>query len=182
MRNYTIDELKNEFKKHNYEFPNHLHLVGIRSRANKPNEFDDLIAVINNNEITWYTCTTNPGTHWLLNLLNPKGAALLKPGQYLNTWQLGLHQGKYQALTQCKNVTVFRDGDKDNIAEESKVTETGIFGINIHRANEKLVSKLIDKWSAGCQVLNNPQQFNELLTKCKQSGLKQFTYTLLNEF
>lgn len=181
MRNYTIDELKNEFKKHNYEFPQ-FHLVGIRSKANKPNEFDDLIAVINNNEITWYTCTTNPGTHWLLNLLNPKGAALLKPGQYKDSWQVGLHQGKYQALTQCKNVTVFRDGNKDNIAEESKVTETGIFGINIHRANEKLVSKLIDKWSAGCQVLNNPQQFNELLTKCKQSGLKQFTYTLLNEF
>jgi hypothetical protein len=181
MRNYTIDELKNEFKKLNYEFPQ-FHLVGIRSKANKPNEFDDLIAVINNNEINWYTCTTNPGTHWLLNLLNPKGAALLKPGQYLNTWQLGLHQGKYQALTQCKNVTVFRDGDKDNIAEETKVTQTGMFGINIHRANEKLVSKLIDKWSAGCQVLNEPKQFAELLTKCKQSGLKQFTYTLLNEF
>lgn len=182
MKQYTIEELKNEFKKLNYEFPNHLHLVGIRSNANKPNEFDDLIAVINNNEISWYTCTTNPGTHWLLNLLNPKGAALLKPGQYLNTWQLGLHQGKYQALTQCKNVTVFRDGDKDNIAEETKVTQTGMFGINIHRANEKLISKLIDKWSAGCQVLNNPQQFSELLTKCKQSKLKTFTYTLLNEF
>jgi hypothetical protein len=181
MKNYTIEELKNEFKKLNYEFPQ-FHLVGIRSKANKPNEFDDLIAVINNNEISWYTCTTNPGTHWLLNLLNPKGAALLKPGQYLNTWQLGLHQGKYQALTQCKNVTVFRDGDKDNIAEETKVTQTGMFGINIHRANEKLISKLIDKWSAGCQVLNNPQQFNELLTKCKQSGLKTFTYTLLKEF
>jgi hypothetical protein len=181
MKQYTIDELKNEFKKLNYEFPQ-FHLVGIRSNANKPNEFDDLIAVIDQSSINWYTCTTNPGTHWLLNLLNPKGAALLKPGQYLNTWQLGLHQGKYQALTQCKNVTVFRDGDKDNIAEETKVTQTGMFGINIHRANEKLISKLIDKWSAGCQVLNNPQQFNELLTKCKQSGLKTFTYTLLNEF
>lgn len=181
MKQYTIDELKQEFKKHNYEFPQ-FHLVGIRSRANKPNEFDDLIAVIDNNQISWYTCTTNPGTHWLLNLLNPKGAALLKPGQWKDSWQVGLHQGKYQALTQCKPITVFRDGNKNNIAEESKVTETGIFGINIHRANEKLVSKLIDKWSAGCQVLNNPQQFSELLTKCKQSKLKTFTYTLLNEF
>lgn len=181
MKQYTIDELKQEFKKHNYEFPQ-FHLVGIRSKANKPNEFDDLIAVIDNNQISWYTCTTNPGTHWLLNLLNPKGAALLKPGQWKDSWQVGLHQGKYQALTQCKPITVFRDGNKNNIAEESKVTETGIFGINIHRANEKLVSKLIDKWSAGCQVLNNPQQFSELLTKCKQSKLKTFTYTLLNEF
>jgi len=85
-------------------------------------------------------------------------------------------------LTQCANVTVFRDGNKNDIAEESKITQTGIFGINIHRANSHIVSKLIDKWSAGCQVLNNPQQFNELLNKCKQSGLNKFTYTLLNEF
>jgi hypothetical protein len=181
IKQYSIEELKAEFAKHNYKFHN-FHLVGIRSRANVKNQFDDLIAVINNNEITWYTCTTNPGTHWLLNLLNPKGAALLKPGQYVDTWRIGLHQGKYEALTQCANVTVFRDGNRNDIAEESKVTETGIFGINIHRANPNLVSKLIDKWSAGCQVLNNPQQFNELLNKCKQSGLNKFTYTLLNEF
>lgn len=181
MRNYTIEELKNEFKKLNYEFPQ-FHLVGIRSKANKPNEFDDLIAVINNNEINWYTCTTNPGTHWLQNLLNPKGAALLKTGQWKDSWQIGLHQGKYEALTQCKSITVYRDKDKDNLAEETLTLDTGMFGINIHRANTSLVSKLIDKWSAGCQVLNDPKQFNELLNKCKQSKLKTFTYTLLNEF
>lgn len=182
MKQYTIEELKQEFKKLNYEFPNHLHLVGIRSKANKPNEFDDLIAVIDQSSISWYSCTTNPGQYWLLNLANPKGAALLKPGQYANCWKLGLHQGKYEALTQCREVSVYRDKDKDNLAEETLTIDKGLFGINIHRANPNLVSKLIDKWSAGCQVLNNPQQFNELLTKCKQSGLKQFTYTLLNEF
>lgn len=181
MKQYTIAELIAEFKKHNYQFPN-FHLVGIRSKANKPNEFDDLIAVINNNEINWYTCTTNPGQYWLLNLANPKGAALLKPGQYKDSWQIGLHQGKYEALTQCKPISVYRDKDKDNLAEETLTIDTGMFGINIHRANPSLISKLIDKWSAGCQVLNDPKQFNELLTKCKQSGLKQFTYTLLNEF
>jgi hypothetical protein len=115
-------------------------------------------------------------------LLNPKGTAVLKPGQYVDTWKIGLHQGKYEALTQCANVTVFRDGNKNDVAEESKITETGIFGINIHRANPSIVSKFIDKWSAGCQVLNAPKQFNHLLAKCKTSGLNKFTYTLLNEF
>jgi hypothetical protein len=181
MKQYTIEELKAEFAKHGYAFTN-FHLVGIRSKANLKNQFDDLIAVINNNEITWYTCTTNPGTHWLQNLLNAKGAALLKPGQWKDCWHVGMHQGKYEALTQCAPVTVFRDGDKDDVAEESSVTETGIFGINIHRANPNAVSKLIDKWSAGCQVLNDPKQFAELLGKCKKSGLKKFTYTLLKEF
>jgi len=181
MKQYSIEELKAEFAKHSYKFPA-FHLIGIRSRANAKNQFDDLIAVINNNEISWYTCTTNPGTYWLLNLANPKGAAVLKPGQYVDSWQIGLHQGKYQALTQCKPIAVYRDGDRDEVAEALGQFETGMFGINIHRANDKLISKLIDKWSAGCQVLNNPQQFTELLNKCKATKNKTFTYTLLNEF
>jgi hypothetical protein len=114
--------------------------------------------------------------------MNPKGTALLKPGQWVDSWKVGMHQGKYEALVQCKPITVFRDKDKDAIAEETAVTDTGLFGINIHRANPKGVSKYIDKWSAGCQVLNDSTQFAELLGKCKKSGLKTFTYTLLKEF
>jgi len=181
MKNYTISELKSEFSKNSYSWYN-FQIVGIRSKANKPNQFDDLIGVIANDKITWFTGTTNPGTHWLKNLLNPKGTAMLKPGQYIDSYQLGLHQNKYEAFVQAKPITVYRDGDKDDIAEETKVTETGFFGINIHRANDKLVSKLIDKWSAGCQVLNNPDDFKELLHQAKLSGKKLFTYTLLNEF
>jgi hypothetical protein len=181
MKKYTVEELKAEFSKHGYDWPV-FHLIGVRSNANAKNQFDDLIAVIERDTINWYTCTTNPGTHWLQNLLNPKGAALLKAGQYHDTWQIGMHQGKYEALTQCAPITVYRDGDKDDVAEETKVTETGMFGVNIHRANPSLVSKLIDKWSAGCQVLNDPAEFAALLNKCKKSGFKKFTYTLLKEF
>jgi len=86
------------------------------------------------------------------------------------------------ALCQRKNVVVYRDGDKDNFSEETAVTETGLFGINIHRANANLVSQLVDRYSAGCQVLNNPQDFDYLIKRCKASNLKDFTYTLLREF
>ena len=181
MKRYTTTELKTEFVKNNYTWFNFM-LVGVRSKANIPNEFDDLLGVVKNDKVTWFTCTTNPGTHWLKNLLNPKGAALLKPGQYIDTYKLGLHQGKYEALCQAKPVTVYRDKDLDNIAEETATLDTGLFGINIHRANETAISKFVDKWSAGCQVLNNPADFKELLALCKLSGLKSFTYTLLNEF
>ena len=94
---------------------------------------------------------------------------------------MGLHKGKYRALTQAKPITVWRDADKDSIAEEQGKEDTGIFGINIHRANELVASKNIDKWSAGCQVLNDPKQFRELLDKCEASKKKYFTYTLLHE-
>jgi len=86
------------------------------------------------------------------------------------------------ALCQRKNVVVYRDGDKDNFSEETAVTETGLFGINIHRANPSAISSIIDKWSAGCQVLNSPTDFNYLIKRCEESKLKEFTYTLLKEF
>jgi hypothetical protein len=181
MKKYTIGELQFEFKKLGYQWFDFM-IVGIRSAANKPNEFDDLIGLVANGKISWFTGTTNPGTHWLKNIMNPKGTALLKPGQYIDTWEIGLHQGKYEAFKQVKPVTVFRDKDLDDIAEETAVTDTGLFGINIHRANEKAISRLIDKWSAGCQVLNNPADFKTLLDEAKASKKKAFTYTLLKEF
>ena len=181
MKKYTIEELKAEYNKLGYKWFD-FQIVGIRSTADLPDKFDDLIGLIENNTITWFTGTTNPGIHWLKNLLNPKGAALLKPNQYIDTWKLDLHQGKYLALCQRKPVVVYRDGDKDNFSEETGITETGLFGINIHRANPSALSILNDKWSAGCQVLNNPQDFEYLIKRCQASKLKDFTYTLLKEF
>ncbi len=181
MKKYTIEELQKEYHRLGYSwFP--FQIGGIRSKADIPDKFDDLIGLIENNTVTWFTGTTNPGVHWLKNLLNPKGAALLKPNQYVNTWKLDLHQGKYLALCQRKNVVVYRDGDKDDFSEETGVTETGLFGINIHRANPSVLSILNDKWSAGCQVLNDPKDFEYLIKRCQASKQTDFTYTLLKEF
>jgi hypothetical protein len=181
MKKYTVEELKAEFAKHNYEWLP-FHFVGIRSTANLPNQFDDLFGVVMGDKVEWFTCTTNPGTHWLKNLLNPKGAALLKANQYKDTWSIGMHQGKYKAFCQVKPVEVFRDKDLDDKAEETATIDRGLFGINIHRANEKFTSKLIDKWSAGCQVLNNPADFAKVLHTAESTKQKFFTYTLLKEF
>ena len=181
MKSYTIEDLKKEFGRLNYKWLP-LQVVGVRSNADVPNKFDDLIGLIQNDNVTWFTGTTNPGIHWLKNLLSSKGSALLKPNQYLDTWKLDLHQGKYLALCQRKPVTVYRDSNKNDKSEESNVTETGLFGINIHRANISVISQLNDKWSAGCQVLNNPNDFNYLIAQCHKSGQKEFTYTLLKEF
>lgn len=181
MKQYTYNDLAVEFARLGYSWPK-FHIIGVRSKANEKNNFDDTIYVINGKFFSSYSCTTNPGTYWLLNLMNPKGTAVLAPGQYQDTFAFGLHQGKYEALVQIKPVTVFRDNDKDDTAEEQGVKESGMFGIHIHRANPSIISKLIDKWSAGCQVLNDPKQFDALMAACKKSKNKSFTYTLLEEF
>jgi hypothetical protein len=180
MKAPTIDELKAQFTELGYKWPS-IHVVGIRSKANIPNQFDDLIGLVQGDEVKWYTGTTNPGTFWLNNPINNLGTAVLKAGQYVDTYTIGLHQGKYTALKQSKKVTVYRDADKDSVAEEQGKEETGLFGINIHRANELTESRNIDKWSAGCQVLNIPKQFKELIQACIKSNKKAFTYTLLHE-
>ena len=182
MKKYSIEEIKAQYLLNNYKWFSDINFVGIRSKADLPNQFDDLFGVINNEKIEWFTCTTNPGVHWLKNLLNPKGAALLKPAQYVDTWKIGMHQGKYEAFCQVKPVTVYRDKNLNDKAEESLTLDTGLFGINIHRANEKSISTIIDKWSAGCQVLNNPADFKKILTLAKESKKLNYTYTLLKEF
>ena len=69
--------------------------------------------------------------------MNSKGVAILKPGQYLKSHKLRLHGGKYLALGQQNPLTVYRDNNRDDNYDlnESK-TDTGLFGINIHRASK----------------------------------------------
>jgi len=182
MKQYTTNELLNQFNKFNYAWYN-FHLIGIRSKADAVDQFDDNFYLINGTQCKIYTGTTNPGLYWHKNFDKDKGGvAVLKPGQYINTWSLGLHRGMYTAWTQVKPVVVYRDADKDGKSEKTEVTQRGLFGINVHRASDKWISKVVDRWSAGCQVFNDPKQFEEFIAASKATGQKFFTYTLLDEF
>jgi len=156
-------------------------LINIRSAADKPNEFDDLLGVYDNGNIVWHTGTTNPGVHWLMNFMNPKGTAVLAEGQHLNAWAIGKHKGMYEALVQYAPLPVYRDNNKNNKSEQIGKPIYGQYGINQHRANANAISKIIDKWSAGCQVRNNPKEFDEFMKLCKNSGVKYFSCILFNE-
>lgn len=182
MKQYTQQELALYFSRFGYIWP-HFHLIGVRSKDDKPNAFDDLFYLIHGESMNVYTGTTNPGVYWQ-NHFDPKkeGVAVLKPGQYVDRWTLGLHHREYQAWTQARPVTVYRDADKDGKSEATANEDTGLFGINVHRANEKWKSTVIDKWSAGCQVLNDPLEFAQFIALSHESGQKFFTYTLLDEF
>ena len=116
--------------------------------------------------------------------MNKKGAAILVPGQYLNVYCVGKHQGRYDALVQTGGkVKVWRrqsDGEYSNNKEEFN----GFYGINIHRASENAESTVVGRWSAGCQVMANPEDFATVL-KVMTAALKPppapcATYTLLS--
>lgn len=163
-----------------------LNIVGIRSPDMSSNQFNDWITVFYLSDKTWnffsFPGTTDPGTFYRQNPINVKGTALLKPGQYRGAYKIGYHRG-YKALQQKKPMTVYRDANRDTVLDTTGMEEdTGMFGINIHHANAFRPSILVDKWSAGCQVYQDPDHFAFFMTLCERARKKfgnSFTYTLL---
>ena len=193
----TPENIKSYFEAKSYKFfdtPDkrlNINLVGVRRDNQGTNTFDDFILVMYREEELMvshrYPITTDPGKYWLLNPMNPKGTAVLAPGQYRGAWRIGKHQGKYEALVQRKPVKVYRDNTKDEQIDYSSIStsiDEGYFGINIHRSNPYDESYVINKWSAGCQVFKAIEDYNKFMKTCKDSAQiygNGFTYTLIDE-
>lgn len=166
-----------------------LNIVGIRTHGRLPDRFDDFLTVFYRANGEWilnvFPATTDPGAYWLNLPMNPLGTAILKEGQYLRTYQLGKHQNQYRALVQRAPVTVWRDYDRDGVLDfGSARQETGHFGINIHRASVRNRPISVGRWSAGCQVIADPRQFDLFLSLCDEGSRawgNAFTYTLLHQ-
>ena len=174
-----------------YTNPYKLNIIGIRS-ANKTDQtkFDDRIAYFtydNNGKLIGKIAiaTTDPSSTYLEKPINSKGTAILKSGEYKDSYRIGLHRNKYQAVVQNKPVTVIRDNDRNAIINYFGKTDTGMFGINIHRATiGKNNEFLIDKDSAGCQVFQKVADFNDFMlmaNKSKEVNGNSFSYILLDE-
>ena len=193
----TLKQIETAVKAKGYKwFENgdyNLNIVGVRNAETLnevTNKFDDCLTVSFKKEGMWnmhcFPCTTDPGRHWVENLLNEDGVAILKEGQYRGSHQIGLHQGKYEALRQVKPVKVYRDNNLDNCYDLNEENlQEGIFGINIHRATkyEGRVSTQLDNWSAGCQVFAANADFQEFMGICRHARDtwgNSFTYTLIN--
>ncbi|RYY91015.1 MAG: hypothetical protein EOO15_00295 [Chitinophagaceae bacterium] len=170
--------------------PLELNIVGVRADSTKPNSFDDSIHVFYRNREGQlvqhkFPATTDPGTYWLLNPMNPQGTAVLKQGQYISGYMIGMHRGKYKALVQKRPVTVLRDYDRKAVLDFLNGKEdTGLFGINIHRAAESGTTLTVDKYSAGCQVFQKAGDFELFMQLCerhRQLYGNEFTYTLIDE-
>jgi len=172
-----------------YARPYELNIVGMRGDSTIPNRFDDEIHVFYTTSTgKWnyhvFKATTDPGTFWLQNPMEPQGTAILQQDQYVGAYQLGLHRGQYKALVQRKPVTVLRDYDRNAMLDFlNGAKTTGMYGINIHRASVHGSTRKVDKYSAGCQVFENAEAFQQFLAMCeKHQGLygNRFTYTLLD--
>ena len=172
-----------------YTRPFELNIVGLRSKSIIPNQFDDELHVFYKLPTgQWqyhiFKATTDPGTFWLRNPMQAQGTAILAEGQNVGCYELGLHRGKYLALVQRKPITIIRDYNRDAVLDFKNGTKTtGMYGVNIHRANRVGNTKTVDKNSAGCQVFENASDFDLFIRLCKKHTSlygNHFTYSLID--
>ncbi|MBA3706536.1 MAG: hypothetical protein H0W84_11755 [Bacteroidetes bacterium] len=186
----SIEQLQNAMKKKGYPLKTgeyELNIIGIRNDNAKPNSFDDLICVLftdhyHDPTLLVFSCTTDPGLFWLKHPMNVDGCAIMKEGFYPDVYKLGRHKG-YKALQQIGNIHYARDNNKDGVLDFDKGKDFfGVFATNIHHAAMPENSVIVEKWSAGCQVIN--KGWNEFIELCEKSklitGRNLFSYTLLN--
>jgi hypothetical protein len=167
-----------------------MNVIGIRSSDLSPDLFNDFISVLWMNpaqewQLEYYKATTDPGLYWLQHPENLNGTGILVEGQYLAAFWIGLHKALYRCLVQRLPVKLYRDRDKDSRFDLDPATiESGMFDIQIHRANAEQESTIVGKWSAGCQVVAEPSSFKRFMDLCGQSAKyygNRFDYTLINE-
>jgi len=188
---YTREQVEGAVKAKGYvwfegEKDYDVNIVGIRNSATGQkvtNAFDDTITLSYKVGGQWkfhtWACTTDPGKKGVMEYHNAAGVARLVEGQYRGSHGIGLHQGKYEALKQAKNVKVYRDANKDLTYDENKIAE-GVFGINIHKAGTD--STYVENWSEGCQVFKRSADFEEfmaIIRKSRDIHGNSFTYTLI---
>lgn len=133
----------------------------------QPDRWNDLIGLLSfDNGVPYWKClyvgTTEPGSYYTKNRLNPNGAARLDTGYHPGLWQVGKHRG-YLALVQVGTARLIRDSN-GNHRRDDKVTFEKWKGVNFHTTKTTgwrgiFNPNSIGKWSAGCTVIKIPTEY-----------------------
>jgi hypothetical protein len=182
MKPITLELIKAAIQKKGYIwFTDKVNIGGIRTNNNTPDAWNDFIYIEFKGKFLFFVGTTRPGVYWLQHPSRQNGTFVMAPGQHIDCWYKSLHNG-YPALCQCKPMPGYRDNDKDNLVDPdtTKIYMDGE-GVDIHHAHALVKQTVIDKYSAGCQVIDafsDWQQFFEIYTSSTQEF---YSYTLLLE-
>lgn len=189
MKNYTDEQLLNRVKglKSFIRIPNDYWILGVQSKDDKFNEFDDKFYLFKGEKFIMVTTgTTNAGLTGLkhYDTYNSNGCAVIKTDEwYYTLWRPGLHKGKMRALKQYSSIKYYRDWNKNDKAEEIGNINEGVIGINFHTASYQpynVITRLIGGWSTGCQVANNTADYYKILDYIGNQDV--VSYCLIKEF
>lgn len=191
-----------------YDKPWQMNIVGVRYQypgQAYSNQFKDRIYLVYKNDegalkAVWFPISTLPGKYGskgdsqvggkysilhkdIPNIKQRGGLGILKPAQYVDSWQIGEYHGE-----KCLRPGVqkfYRDAangdDKLTFSKEG----SGAAGMLIHKAFNRAQGKNtygVYNWSEGCQVIPDPSHLDQifgLLDKHKAKYGNKFTYTLI---
>lgn len=169
-------------------FPQIPWLIGIRSKEDEVNKFDDgFYLFIDTVFLGSYSGTTNTGLKGLksFNDYNPDGVAVLEADRIVyNSHKRGMSKGRL-VYRQDKAWPYYRDNNKNDKSEEiGKVIEGEIIHAHIHdvkMGNIDEFKEFINGWSLACQVFNNGAQWHTFFEE-KTKDQEYITYCLLKEW
>jgi hypothetical protein len=181
MNKPTSQQIVNAFLSKGYLLkskPYEMNIIGIRNSDSQSNSFDDFVGILFKDQLgNWmshlYRATTDPGIYYRQNPINVEGTIIMVATQHLNCYKIGRHTN-YKAVEQIAPMLYIRDNDKNGILDFFKKLLTSktvkqLSKTNIHRANPNKESIQVDKWSAGCQVIASPTEFQVFLTHLESS-------------
>jgi hypothetical protein len=182
MNKPSHDDVLNLFRENGYPLKS-FNLIGFRDESNiEKDVINDLLGFLTEKELFLCPGTTDPGVYWTTSSeRNKKGTFHLSLGYHEKIWCIGTHKG-YEALVNdyryCKPTRGWRDKDYDFTRDPADVEVCDYFGINFHRMHPIQIVNKIGKYSAGCQVIQNPKDFDYILQKAWESAQKTFDYAL----
>lgn len=175
----SYEKMANFLKENNYPFFDkgmyNLNFVLVRNMINPiPNSYNDVLFIgyknkVNAEIVDNFTVTSVPGTHWLVNPMNPTGAGAIAPGYYRSLWKLGVFRGT-DALIQINKVKAYRDNDRDRIYEfdDSTIMEWGPeAGFFLHQSFAGEDPDEVNKSSAGCIVPKTLVSYKKIIDLVK---------------
>lgn len=154
-----------------------VNLFGIRNKDKLLDQFNDVIGMNLVDQFGRPCClifpgTTKPGLHYLKQELgNPKGTFIVAKGFHTDSLKPGLHNG-YEGLVQSGPGVWrgHRDINSDGILDETGPIYTDSTNVDLHRTRDDLnVTNVVDKFSAGCQVLWEDKHLGVILSLVKRS-------------
>jgi hypothetical protein len=198
----SYEVVKKLYKKHGYPWftgTYDLNLGFIRTEkkpaeasATISNKFDDIefICFVDEygiNQIKAFFCTTDPGRVSLLNPPNAQGCAVILPQYAHAVWTPGLHHGA-AALIQCGDISILRDFDRDGEIDwdSGRLMLAGPEAqLRNHYARTDRVVTNVDNWSAGCCVVPDCRDMNDIMIlmqkQIKYGHGEKVSFALFNE-
>lgn len=180
-----IEFLKDYYNKNKYKI-DIFNLIGIRDESGFDKDIiNDQLGFFTADELFLCPGTTDPSVYWTQSSeRNKQGTFHLLEGYHENIWTFGKHKG-YDAFVndwkKCKPTKGWRDSNYNFVRDDKDIVVCDYFGVNFHRMHQNIIVKIIGKYSAGCQVVQNPKDFDYILQKAKESGQQTFSYMLFNK-